>query len=96
MCDLLSAAFATNDHRLIAIMLGWLKMGMEECISAYKKLMKSVFRGKSSWLPTDCKGQIKPQFGSARLKSAIEELGTHQGISKSAFLNDKQSRGCRV
>ena len=96
MCDLLSAAFFTNDHRLIAIMLGRLEMGVDECISTYRKLMESVFGEKSSWSPICWTGGIKARFDSTRLKSAIEDVITHQGISKTDLLNDGQSRGCKV
>ena len=96
MCDLISAAFFTNGHRLIAIMLGRLEMGVDDCISAYSKLMEFVFAKKSSWSLVGWTGEIKAQFDSKRLKSAIEEVITHQGIAKTTLLNDRQSRGCRV
>ena len=96
MCDLLSAAFFTNGHRLIAIMLGRLEMDVDDCISAYRKLMESVFGEKSSWLPIGWTGGTKPRFDAMRLKNAIEGVITCQGFSKTYHLNDEQPRGCKV
>jgi hypothetical protein len=86
----------TNGYRLIAIMLGRLEMDVDECISAYSKLMESVFGEKSSWLPIGWTGKTKAQFDSTRLKKAIEEVITCQGVSTTDLLNDGSPRGCKV
>src|SRR4029077_17082567 len=41
-------AVPSNMSRLVAIMLGRLEMDVDECISAYNKLIKAVFEEKSS------------------------------------------------
>ena len=96
MCDLLSAAFFTNGHRLIAIMLGRLEMDVDDCISACRKLMEFVFGEKSSWSPIGWTGGTKPRFDFMRLKNAIEDVIIQHGISKTDLLNDGQTRGCKV
>ena len=96
MCDLMSAALFTNGHRLIAIMLGRLEMDVDDCISAYSKLMELVFAKKSNWSLVGWTGVINAQFESTRLKNALEEVFTDQGIPKTDLLNDGQTRGCRV
>ena len=96
MCDLLPAAFFTDDHRLIVIMLGRLEMDVDDCISAYRKLMESVLGRKSNWSPVDWTGGTKLRFDSMRLKNAIEYVITCQGISTTDLLNDGQPRGCKV
>jgi hypothetical protein len=96
MCDPHSATTVTNVHRLIAIMLGRLEMDVDECISAYSKLMESVFEEKSSWLPVSWTGRTKARFDSSRLKKAIEEVITGQGVSTTDLLNDRSLRGSRV
>ncbi|KAK0508575.1 hypothetical protein JMJ35_008851 [Cladonia borealis] len=95
-CEIFDLIGGTSTGGLIAIMLGRLEMGVDECISTYKKLMESVFGEKSSWLPIGWTGGIKAQFDSTRLKNAIEDVITHQGISKTDLLNDGQPRGCKV
>lgn len=77
-------------------MLGRLEMDVEECISAYIRLMESVSEVKSSRLPISWKGGIKAQFDSTRLKYAIEEVVTRHGASTTDHLNDGSPRGCKV
>ena len=77
-------------------MLGRLEMDVDECISAYNKLMESVFEEKASGLPISWTGRTKAQFDSTRLKKAIEEVITRQGASTTDLLNDGSSRGCKV
>ena len=93
-CPLLHSPLTV--YRLIAIMLGRLEMGVDECISAYSELMESVFGEKSSRLPIGWTGGTKAKFDSKKLKNAIEGVITHQGISKTDPLNDEQPRGCKV
>ena len=85
-----------TGYRLIAIMLGRLEMGVDECISAYKKLMEFVFGKKTSRLPIGWTGETKARFDSTRLQNAIEDVITHQGIPKTELLNDGKPRGCKV
>jgi hypothetical protein len=82
--------------RLIAIMLGRLNMDVDECITAYNKLIKAVFEEKSSWLPVSWTGTTKAQFDSGRLKSAIEEVIRGKGASPVDVFNDGKLRGCRT
>jgi hypothetical protein len=77
-------------------MLGRLEMDVDECISAYSKLMESVFGEKSSWLPIGWTGRTKAQFDSTRLKKAIEEVVIDQGASTTDLFNDRSPRGCKV
>jgi hypothetical protein len=87
---------AANVGRLIAIMLGRLEMGVDECIAAYTKLMKSVFETKSRWSPAGLTGKIKARFDATKLETAIKEVITHQGMSEADLFNDGVERGCRV
>ena len=82
--------------RLIAIMLGRLEMDEDECISAYSELKKAVFGDKSSQLPFSWTGNIRAQFDSGRLKSAIEKVITSRDLSPADLFNDSTARGCRV
>ena len=92
----LFSAPSTDISRLVAIMLGRLEMDVDECISAYNKLMQNVFDGKSSWLPVGWTGKTKALFDSKRLKAAIEEVISLHGASNTDLLNNGSPRGCRV
>lgn len=96
MFDSLFSAHSTDISRLIAIMLGRLEMDVDECISAYNKLMQNVFDEKSSWLPVGWTGATRARFDSKRLKTAIEEVISLHGASITDLLNNGSPRGCRV
>jgi hypothetical protein len=77
-------------------MLGRLEMDVDECISAYSDLMKTVFNEKLSRLPISSTGRVKAQFNSKKLQNAIEGAVACHGASKSELFNDRNRRGCRV
>lgn len=77
-------------------MLGRLKMGVDECIAAYTKLMKTVFGKQSSWFPITSSGSINARFDSAKLESAIKDVVTSHGAKESDRFNDITAHGCRV
>jgi hypothetical protein len=77
-------------------MLGRLEMDVDECISAYSELMRTVFETQSSWLPFNWGFQIKSHFDSAKLESAIKRVITSCSASDSDLFNNKAERGCKV
>jgi hypothetical protein len=77
-------------------MLGRLEMDVDECISAYKDLMEAVFEEKLRRVPIGWTGNIKAQFDSGKLESAIEKVITSRGLSQADLFNDGTVRGCRV
>jgi hypothetical protein len=56
------SAHSTDVSRLIAVMLGRLEMDVDECISAYTALMKTVFDEESRRLPVSWTGRTKAQL----------------------------------
>ncbi|KAH0551380.1 hypothetical protein GP486_007405, partial [Trichoglossum hirsutum] len=95
-CEVFDLIGGTSTGGLIAIMLGRLEMDVDNCISAYISLIKTVFEEKSSWLPVGWVGKIKAQFDSKSLKSAIEEVIRSKGASTADLFNDGKLRGCRT
>lgn len=77
-------------------MLGRLEMDIDECITEYSNLMRTVFEEKSSRFPISWKLQTGSQFDSAKLRSAITRVIISRGASESDLFNDKVERGCRV
>lgn len=71
-------------------------MDVGECIGAYIRLMESVFCDKVNNLPVDWSGNIKAQYDSTRLKTAIEAVTTSAGANPQDPLNDGKTRRCRV
>jgi len=95
-CEIFDLIGGTSTGGLIAIMLGRLEMDVDECISAYSKLMETVFNEKSSSLPVSWTGRTKARFDSKKLKDAIEDVITRYGASKTELFNNGNHRGCRV
>ncbi|KAI9773738.1 MAG: hypothetical protein M1839_002009 [Geoglossum umbratile] len=87
-CKVFYLIGGTSTGGVIAIMLGWLEMDVDDCISAYTSLIKAVFEEKSSWLPVSWMGKTKAQFDSKRLKSAIEEVIRSKSASTVDLFND--------
>lgn len=77
-------------------MLGRLEMDVDECISAYNSLMKSVFEERSHRMLVGWTGRTKARFSLTKLKNAIEKVFADRRISGSDHFNDGNSRGCRV
>lgn len=88
--------YLSNVSRLIAIMLGRLEMDVDECLSAYRQLMATIFEKRSSWLQFNWKGGIKARFDSVKLESAFKEVVASRRMSESDLFNDGVERGCRV
>lgn len=80
--------------RLIAIMLGRLRMGINECIDAYLSLSDRVFRKKRHRVTI--KGEIQGRFDSDELARAVKEIVKRQGLQEDALLKDAPDAGCRV
>lgn len=77
-------------------MLGRLEMDVDECISAYNRLMEVVFKDKTHILPLKWTGRVQSRFDSAKLRDAIDDVITKQGYSPAEPFNDGKARGCRV
>lgn len=77
-------------------MLGRLEMDVDDCISAYLELTKSIFEEKLNSLPFGFTGNMKPQFDSRKLEEGVQEILTGHGASKTDLLNDGAVRGCNV
>ncbi len=86
-------------NRLIAIMLGRLRMGVQETIDAYLSLAKNVFHEKahaaifSKWM-----GSVigKPRFSGKKLAEAIQSIVEKQTGSKDTPMLDTREDACKV
>lgn len=90
------AVTPSNKSRLIAIMLGRLEMDVDECISKYCNLMKTIFAKKSNRIRFDWKLGINPRFDSQKLKAAFLEVIRSCDLPEDELFNDEKQRGCKV
>jgi hypothetical protein len=77
-------------------MLGRLEMDMDECITEYCALMKTMFKEQTSLLPISWRGKLKTRFDSTKLKRAVEEVINRAGASPTDAFNDGRSSRCRT
>jgi hypothetical protein len=89
-----SKGYANILARLIAVMLGRLKMSVAECIAAYTSLSDDVFRKTQHRVKIN--GQIQGRFDGEELTRAIKRIIRQQGLSEDALLKDVPEAGCKV
>lgn len=85
---------ADEKHRLIAIMLGRLRMAVDECIDAYVSLSDRIFQKQRHRVTI--KGQVQGRFDSDELERAIKEIVVRQGLTEDALLKDAPDAKCKV
>lgn len=87
-------------HSLIAILLGRLRLNVDECISAYQRLCGQIFVKES--YPLSFVGKLKGRFSTPNLERFLKEVvGEHiNGRSAEHELfnseNDAESQLCKV
>ncbi|KAL8765444.1 MAG: hypothetical protein Q9209_007471 [Squamulea sp. 1 TL-2023] len=92
-CDYFDMIGGTSTGGLIAIMLGRLKMSIDECIHAYLSLSERIFQ-KRHRIKTN--GKIQGRFDSTELERAIKEVITKQGLDENALLQAETNDACKV
>ena len=91
-----SSSYLTDGGaRLIAIMLGRLKMTVDECIDAYADLSNRVFR-KSHHRVNLRDGSIQGRFDSLELERATKEIIVKFGFDENELLRDIPDATCKV
>ncbi|ERF69235.1 hypothetical protein EPUS_01192 [Endocarpon pusillum Z07020] len=91
-CEIFDLIGGTSTGGLIAIMLGRLEMSVEECITAYTKMMKHVFEKKANHSFISILGGVKPRFSSKALENAILQVLKERGIR----IDEKFENGTRL
>ena len=83
-----------NIHRLIAIMLGRLKMDIESCIEAYVTMSDRIFQKAHHRLsPT---GKVQGKFDAQELEKAIKQIIVDNHLEEDALLMDAPDAPCKV
>lgn len=98
-CDCFDLIVGTSTGGLIAIMLGRLRMSVDECIYAYRDFSSKVFVDKRVvWekLPVHRDGTLRPRYDADTLQEAIESVIMSQNLDKNAELRDLSKGACKV
>ncbi|KAH8595394.1 hypothetical protein B0O99DRAFT_686812 [Bisporella sp. PMI_857] len=93
-CDYFDMIGGTSTGGLIAIMLGRLKMSIDDCIDAYLSLSDRVFQKQRHRVTV--KGNIQGRFDSEELARAVKEVITAQDLQENALLKDVSNGACKV
>lgn len=80
--------------RLIAVMLGRLRMSIDECIDAYLLLSDRIFQKKRHRVTIG--GNIQGRFDSEELAQAMKEVVTARELQEDALLKDISDNACKT
>ncbi|KAH3962123.1 hypothetical protein HBI25_217790 [Parastagonospora nodorum] len=95
-CEIFDLMGGTSTGGLIAIMLGRLRMSVEDCIIAYVKLMRRIFERKENRSIMSALGRVKPRFSAQALSEAIVEVLRASGHSPSESFEEPGDPTCKV
>ncbi|KAH7124620.1 acyl transferase/acyl hydrolase/lysophospholipase [Dactylonectria macrodidyma] len=93
-CDYFDMIGGTSTGGLIAIMLGRLRMTIDECITAYTSLSDKVFEKKSHRVKIN--GQFQGRFNTTALEQAVKQILVDNGHGEDALLQDPPNTACKV
>lgn len=87
--------FGANMHaRLQAIMLGRLKMTVDQCINVYTKLAEKVFVKKAHRFTLT--GKVQARYDSNVLISVVKSIVSEAGFDEKTLLWDPDLDACKV
>jgi hypothetical protein len=84
----------TSTGGLIAIMLGRLRMTVDDCILAYTRLSNKVFEKKSHRV--SIKGKLQGRFDAAELERAVKQILVDRGFDEDTLFKDSPDAPCKV
>ncbi|KAH6985445.1 hypothetical protein EDB80DRAFT_732628, partial [Ilyonectria destructans] len=93
-CDYFDMIGGTSTGGLIAIMLGRLRMTVDECITAYTSLSDKVFEKKSYRVKIN--GQLQGRFDTVALEQAVKQILVDNGHGEDTLLKDPPKTACNV
>jgi patatin-like phospholipase/acyl hydrolase len=99
-CEYFDLIGGTSTGGLIAIMLGRLKMDVEDCIAAYLQISRDVFQPKKKRFDIFGRAsaalKVRERFDSKELKKRIQTIVVQAGETGEAKLKIENAPKCRV
>ncbi|CRK12348.1 hypothetical protein BN1708_010444 [Verticillium longisporum] len=93
-CDYFDMIGGTNTGGLIAVMLGRLRMSVDECITAFTSMCDGIFEKKKNHR-VRMNGKLRGRFDSRALERAIKQILVRTKHDENMLLRDA-SDSCRV
>ena len=94
-CEYFDMIGGTSTGGLIAIMLGRLRMSVDECIATYQLLSSTVFTKvchRLTW-----RGQVQGRFDDDALVSCVQDVLAKNGFAKGELLkNSDNQSSCKT
>jgi patatin-like phospholipase/acyl hydrolase len=94
-CDYFNLIGGTSTGGLIAIMLGRLRMNVDECIGAYTDLSSKIFnrvKYRSDW-----HDNVQERFDPKSVARAVKNMLLQRGLTEDALLNETEKEAaCKV
>jgi predicted acylesterase/phospholipase RssA len=94
-CEFFNMIGGTSTGGLIAIMLGRMKMSIDDCIEAYIELSDQVFR-KTHVFPLRITGKVQGRFDSKALEDAVKKYLRECNLSEDCLFQDVDPQSCKV
>ena len=93
-CDYFDMIGGTSTGGLIAIMLGRLRMTVDECIERYIALSDEVFEKKAHRIKIN--GKLQGRFDAMKLERTVKQILIDSGLDQEALLQDISDAACKV
>lgn len=93
-CDYFEMIGGTSTGDLIALMLGRLRMSVDDCIAAYTDLSSQILtqvHHRLTW-----KSEVQGRFNHKALEAGIKAILVQQGLGEDALLKDPSSSSCKT
>ncbi|KAH6707866.1 acyl transferase/acyl hydrolase/lysophospholipase [Leptodontidium sp. MPI-SDFR-AT-0119] len=97
-CDYFDLIGGTSTGGIIAIMLGRLRMSIDDCIQVFRHISETVFKQNPSWFAR-VRGALltgQPFFEAGRLEEAIRDVLTARGFGEDDKLYEADNSNCKV
>ncbi|KAH9207553.1 acyl transferase/acyl hydrolase/lysophospholipase, partial [Leptodontidium sp. 2 PMI_412] len=98
--DLIGSTYTGGQvgSSIIAIMLGRLRMSIDNCIQVFRHISETVFKQRPSWLAR-VRGALltgQPFFEAGRLEEAIRDVLTTRGFGEDDMLCEAENSNCKA
>ena len=93
-CEYFDMIGGTSTGGLIAVMLGRLRMTVDDCINAYTSLSDKVFEKKSHRV--NIKGKLQGRFDAAELERAVKKILADRGFDENTLFKESPDVSCKV
>ncbi|KAG8629654.1 hypothetical protein KVT40_003519 [Elsinoe batatas] len=95
-CDCFDLIGGTSTGGWIAIMLGRLRMSVDECIAAFMDLQDEIFTRSNTRLNNDASNASSPMYDMCALEMGFKNIIASRGLDPESLLKDTGKPSCKV